>query len=77
MARQTGDVTAGRRGGTKGVEKKKPGRGSPAGNQGSRIPSSSKLHASFAVLHLDSINVADLLKRQTGIAGVGILTGEK
>lgn len=77
MARQTGDVTAGGRVGTKGVGKKKPGRGSPAGNQGSRIPPSSKLHASFAVLHLDSINVADLLKRQTGIAGVGVLTGER
>lgn len=77
VARQTGDVAAGRRVGTKGAEKKKPGRGSPAGNQGSRIPSSSKLHASFAGLHLDPINIADLLKRQTGIAGVGILTGEK
>lgn len=76
VARQTGDVTAGTRVGTKGVEKKKPGRGSRAGNQGSRIPSSSKLHASFAVVHLDSINIADLLKRQAGIAGVGILTGE-
>lgn len=77
VARQTGGVTGGRRVGTKGVDERKPGRGSPAGNQGSRIPSSSKLHASFAVLHLGSINTADLLRRQTGLAGVGILTGEK
>jgi len=65
----------------KGVVRKRRTRGSSAGNQEIRIPSPSKLHALFAVWNLgesrSSMNITNLLKRRTGIVGVGILTGEK
>lgn len=75
VARQAGDVTAGRRVGTKGVEKKKLGRGSPAGNQDTRIPSPKQAACFVCRLELgEHQHCRPVEKRQTG---VGILTGER